>query len=76
MVSSLDGRKRSVEEVEKVTDHPNKEGTLYQSELGPKAKRKHFFSPLDAACAEAVHKDAEFVEFTPDEEVPLFILFL
>jgi len=69
MVSSQDGSKQSIDEVEKISDHPNKEGTAYQSELGPKAKRKHFFSPLDAAYAEAVHKDAEFVEFTPEEEV-------
>ena len=71
MASSLDEGKQSIEEVEKNSDHPNKEGTLYQSELGPKAKRKHFFSPLDAAYAQAVHKDAEFVEFTPEEEVHL-----
>ena len=69
MTSSPGGSKRSIEEAEKVLDHPNKEGTSHQSELGPKAKRKHFFAPLDPAYADAVNKDAEFVEFTVDEEV-------
>jgi len=49
--------------------HANREGTLHQSELGPKPKRKHFFSPLDHTYADAVHRDAEAVDFTPEEEV-------
>lgn len=48
------------------------EGTLHQKELGPKAQRKHFFSPLDPAWAEAVHRDAELVQYTPEEEVRQF----
>jgi len=76
MTSSPGESKRSIEEAEKVLDHPNKEGTSHQSELGPKAKRKHFFAPLDPAYADAVNKDAEFVEFTADEEVWLFIMLL
>ena len=72
MSSAPEGSKQSIEE-EKAVDHPNKEGTSHQSELGPKAKRKHFFAPLDPAYADAVNKDAEFVEFTADEEVWLFI---
>lgn len=44
------------------------EGTHHQLALGSQAKRKHFFSPLDPTYAEAVHKDAEAVEYTPEEE--------
>ncbi|KAH9474769.1 hypothetical protein JR316_0013234 [Psilocybe cubensis] len=59
----------SPDEVEKISSqHTNREGTLHQSELGPKAHRKHFFSPLDPAYAEAVNLDAESVEFSEDEE--------
>ncbi|KAF9564096.1 MFS general substrate transporter [Agrocybe pediades] len=58
---------REVEE-KSTSEHSNKEGTLHQSELGPKAHRKHFFSPLDPAYADAVHRDAESVEYTADEE--------
>ncbi|KII91689.1 hypothetical protein PLICRDRAFT_136092 [Plicaturopsis crispa FD-325 SS-3] len=46
----------------------NKEGTFHQSELGPKARRKHFFSVLDPSYANAVHRDAETVEYTEAEE--------
>lgn len=46
----------------------NTEGTVHQSRLGPKPNRKHFFSPLDSNYAEAVHKDASTVVFTPEEE--------
>lgn len=46
----------------------NNDGTFYQSQLGQRAKRKHFFSPLDPTFAEAVHKDAETVNFTAEEE--------
>lgn len=48
------------------------EGTARQNELGPKLKRAHFFSPLDPAVAEAVNKDAETVEYTPEEDVRMF----
>jgi hypothetical protein len=48
---------------------PSTEGTLHQLALGDQAKRKHFFSPLDPVYAEAVHKDAETVVYTPEEEV-------
>lgn len=44
------------------------DGILHQSGLGP-PQRKHFFSPLDPAWAEAVHRDAETVQYTPEEEV-------
>ena len=74
MTSSPQGSKQSIEEAEKVLNHPNKEGTSHQSELGPKAMRNHFFAPLDSAYADAVDKDAEFVEFTADEEVWLFVI--
>jgi hypothetical protein len=50
-------------------ENENTEGTFHQSQLGPKAKRKHFFSPLDQAYSDAVHKDAETVVFTEKEEV-------
>ena len=74
MSSLPEESKQSIEEAEKVLDYPNKEGTSHQSELGPKAKRKHFFAPLDPAYADAVNKDAEFVEFTEDEEVYVVLL--
>ncbi|KIY43386.1 MFS general substrate transporter [Fistulina hepatica ATCC 64428] len=48
---------------------PNKQGTFFQSQLDvTRPKRKHFFSHLSADHAEAVHKDAEDVEYTPEEE--------
>jgi hypothetical protein len=48
----------------------NKQGTFYQFSTGLRStKRKHFFSPLDHALPDAVHKDAADVEFTPEEEV-------
>ncbi|KAF7319362.1 MFS general substrate transporter [Mycena chlorophos] len=46
----------------------NRDGTYYQSLLGPKAKRAHFFSPLDKAYSDACHRDAETVEYTEEEE--------
>ncbi|KAJ7662061.1 MFS general substrate transporter [Mycena polygramma] len=48
--------------------HTNKEGEYHQSQLGPKAARKHFFSPLDPAYADAVNRDAETVDFSDAEE--------
>ncbi|PPQ92545.1 hypothetical protein CVT25_010378 [Psilocybe cyanescens] len=67
MSSSQDSH--SPDEIEKTrSQHTNKEGILHQSELGPKAHRKHFFSPLDPAYADAVNRDAESVEYTQDEE--------
>lgn len=63
----LDVEKVQVEEREQ--EKANAEGTMYQSQLGEKAIRKHFFSPLDPAFAEAVHKDAEGVQYTEEEEV-------
>ncbi|KAF9029572.1 MFS general substrate transporter [Hymenopellis radicata] len=47
---------------------PNREGTAHQAALGPKPKRKYFFSPLDSTYADAVNLDAETVEFTPEED--------
>ncbi|KAF9474852.1 MFS general substrate transporter [Pholiota conissans] len=59
----------SIEEVEKTSsEHTNKDGDAHQAALGPKAKRKHFFSPLDPAYADAVHLDAEAVEYTAEQE--------
>ncbi|KAG5636315.1 hypothetical protein H0H81_008429 [Sphagnurus paluster] len=59
--SSSSGR----EEEEKNVDA---QGTFHQSQLGLKAKRKHFFAPTDQSYADAVHRDAETVEFTEEEE--------
>ncbi|KAF5365235.1 hypothetical protein D9758_005403 [Tetrapyrgos nigripes] len=59
---------KDVEKVVGSSEHFNKDGTHYQSQLGPKLKRRHFFSPLDAAHADAVTKDAENVVYTPEEE--------
>ncbi|KAL0581029.1 hypothetical protein V5O48_001023 [Marasmius crinis-equi] len=47
---------------------PNTEGTQFQDALGPKAKRRHFFSPLDRTYADAVDEDAKTVEYTPEED--------
>ncbi|GLB39778.1 putative MFS general substrate transporter [Lyophyllum shimeji] len=44
------------------------EGTFHQAQLGFKAKRKHFFAPIDPAYADAVHRDAAGVEYTEAEE--------
>ncbi|KAF8065095.1 MFS general substrate transporter [Lyophyllum atratum] len=44
------------------------DGTYNQAQLGFKAKRKHFFAPIDAGYADAVHRDAETVEYTEEEE--------
>ncbi|TFK31426.1 MFS general substrate transporter [Crucibulum laeve] len=46
----------------------NQDGTNHQSLLGPKPRRKHFFSPLDPGYADAIHKDAEEVVYTEEEE--------
>ncbi|EKM78465.1 hypothetical protein AGABI1DRAFT_129571 [Agaricus bisporus var. burnettii JB137-S8] len=48
-------------------DEQASDGTLHQSGLGP-PQRRHFFSPLDPTWAEAVHRDAETVQYTPEEE--------
>lgn len=50
-------------------ENSNTEGTLHQSQLGAKVKRKGFFSPLDFSFADAVHQDAETVVYTEAEEV-------
>ncbi|KAG6840846.1 hypothetical protein C0991_003793 [Blastosporella zonata] len=44
------------------------EGTFYQTQLGLKPTRKHFFAPIDSTYAEAVNRDAETVEYTDEEE--------
>lgn len=49
-------------------EEANADGTHYQSQLGEKLRRRNFFSPLDTTVADAVHKDAEFVEYTEEEE--------
>lgn len=65
--TSVDGN--LTEESQIKQEQQQAEGTSYQEALGPKAHRKHFFSPLDPAWAEAVHRDAETVQYTPEEEV-------
>ncbi|PPQ75407.1 hypothetical protein CVT24_012969 [Panaeolus cyanescens] len=63
------GQRSSVGDTQQsVSEHSNTEGTRNQAALGPKPQRKHFFSPLDPAYADAVHRDAETVEYSPDEE--------
>ncbi|KAI0357778.1 MFS general substrate transporter [Trametes cingulata] len=57
-----------VEEGPVVKDSALAEGTFHQSQVAGRAERKHFFSPPDAALAEAVNKDADNVEFTEEEE--------
>ncbi|KAF9051499.1 MFS general substrate transporter [Panaeolus papilionaceus] len=62
------GRHSSARDTERsMSEHSNIEGTHNQAALGPKPRRKHF-SPLDPAYADAVHRDAESVEFSPEEE--------
>ncbi|KAH9912232.1 MFS general substrate transporter [Amylocystis lapponica] len=53
--------------VEATTERTNAEGTFYQSQV-PKAKRRNFFAQTDNTRADAVHKDAETVEYTEEEE--------
>ncbi|KAG9226845.1 hypothetical protein CCMSSC00406_0003482 [Pleurotus cornucopiae] len=50
------------------SNESNEDGTFHQQQLGPKAKRKHFFSSLDPAYADAVHRDAQSVQFTELDE--------
>ncbi|KAF9450793.1 MFS general substrate transporter [Macrolepiota fuliginosa MF-IS2] len=57
-----------IDEIETKREQQEVEGTLHQKQLGSRSRRKHFFSPLDPAWAEAVHQDAELVQYTPEEE--------
>lgn len=66
--SNMPMDERDAEKVSPDSGTSNQEGTFHQSQLGPKAKR-HFFSPLDLSYADAVHKDAETVNYSEDEEV-------
>ncbi|KAF8624722.1 hypothetical protein AX17_007053 [Amanita inopinata Kibby_2008] len=66
--SEVDVERRSSTPDNLEEDEARKEGTYYQSTLGPAAKRRHFFSPLDSSHAAAVHKDAENIEFSAEEE--------
>jgi len=51
-------------------EHSLKEGTLHQAKLElNKPERKHFFSQLDPAYADAVNRDAETIEYSIEEEV-------
>ncbi|KAL7284659.1 hypothetical protein ACG7TL_001956 [Trametes sanguinea] len=52
-----------------VKDAAIAEGTFHQARVAGQVRRKHFFSPPDAALAEAVNRDADNVEFTEEEEV-------
>lgn len=56
------------------SNESNEDGTFHQQQIGPKAKRKHFFSSLDPAYADAVHRDAQSVQFTELDEVHWHIL--
>lgn len=51
-----------------------KQNTSHQVDIGQKPKRKHFFSQLDPAIAEAVHRDAEVIEYSAEEEVCLAMI--
>ncbi|KAK7042317.1 MFS general substrate transporter [Favolaschia claudopus] len=68
----MDHDDTKIQDVERGSDasgsQVNKTGDHHQSQLGPKAERKHFFSPLDPAYADAVNRDAETVEYTEAEE--------
>ncbi|EMD37054.1 hypothetical protein CERSUDRAFT_114954 [Gelatoporia subvermispora B] len=68
-ISEIPSESASLKDIEAVSDERGlAEGTFYQAQVGKKAKRKHFFSPLDPALAEAVHKDALRVDYTEAEE--------
>ncbi|KAI0316875.1 hypothetical protein OF83DRAFT_203551 [Amylostereum chailletii] len=62
-----------VDDVEKVApvreakESFNLEGTYYQSQIEPR-RGFAFFAPLPEVYAQAVHKDAETVEYTEAEE--------
>ena len=57
-------------------DHSDRAGGIsHQAKLGLRLKRKHFFSQVDPASADAVHRDAEVVEYST-EDVCLAIIFL
>ncbi|CCM05612.1 uncharacterized protein FIBRA_07841 [Fibroporia radiculosa] len=62
-LSSLDPEKDVPDEM-----NPNADGTFYQSQIGERPSKGHFFSPLDAQLAEAVHNDADSVVYTEEEE--------
>ncbi|CAK5263390.1 unnamed protein product [Mycena citricolor] len=66
----MDNEKSDGASASHVEDHSQQlsDGVYHQSRLGPKATRKHFFSPLDRSYAEAVNLDAEGVEFDQAEE--------
>ena len=49
----------------------NAEGTYYQSLVEPRHGFA-FFAPLPKRYAEAVHKDAETVQYTEEEEASMF----
>ncbi|KAI9056451.1 MFS general substrate transporter [Trametes sanguinea] len=51
-----------------VKDAAIAEGTFHQARVAGQVRRKHFFSPPDAALAEAVNRDADNVEYTEEEE--------
>jgi hypothetical protein len=52
----------------KVEEQSNAEGSFHQGLLGGKANTS-LFKPLDGAFMDAVHRDAESVVYTPEEEV-------
>ncbi|KAH0578448.1 hypothetical protein H2248_003594 [Termitomyces sp. 'cryptogamus'] len=52
------------------------EGTFYQAQLRLKPTRNHFFAPVDLVHAEAVHRDAETVEYSDEEERQVKLLFV
>ena len=54
------------------TPEANPEGIFYQLQAEQQQaahRRKHFFSPPPPILADAVNKDADSVEYTPEEEV-------
>ncbi|KAI0366510.1 MFS general substrate transporter [Pilatotrama ljubarskyi] len=68
---SIRSEPRPAEKVEEgpvVKDSALSDGTFHQSQVAGRPERKHFFSPPDAAIADAVNKDADNVEFTEEEE--------
>ena len=67
----LDGNS-ALSPIRSKTPEANPEGIFYQLQAEQQQaarRRKHFFSPPPPILADAVNKDADSVEYTPEEEV-------
>ena len=67
--ASLRVEESKAEEGPVLRDSAYADGTFHQSQLAPDAVKQGLFDKPDATLADAVHKDADAVEFTDAEEV-------